>query len=140
MEQHQRTFSLWYFLAAFALMLVIQSLLFAPHAQTLPYSDFKALVRAGKVTDVTVGQQVISGHLTPAGLEGLLPKEKVREIQSTGKEPHPFVAVRVTDPTLVQDLEAAKVRFSGQVSNSWFGALLSWILPAVIFFALGACS
>ena len=136
MQPHQRTFSVWFWIAAFLVMLVIQGMLSAPHTEALPYSDFKALVRAGKVTDVTIGQQVISGHLTPAGLDKLLPAQTVQAIERAGKEPHPFVTVRVTDPTLVQDLEAAKVRFSGQVTNSWFGTLLSWVLPAVIFFGL----
>jgi cell division protease FtsH len=136
MQPHQRTFSLWYWVAAFAVLLVVQSLLSAPHTETLPYSDFKALVRAGKVVDVTVGQQVITGHLTPTGLDKLLPSQTVQDIQRTGKGLHPFVTVRVTDPTLVQDLETAKVRFSGQPTSSWFTTLLSWLLPAVLFFAL----
>jgi cell division protease FtsH len=70
----------------------------------------------------------------------LLPKETIQELQRAGRGPHPFVTVRVTDPSLVQDLEAAKVRFRGQVSTSWFETLLSWILPAALFFALWACS
>ena len=57
MEQHQRTFSLWYFLAAIVAMLVIEGLMSAPRAETLPYSDFKALVRAD------------SGDLTSAFME-----------------------------------------------------------------------
>jgi cell division protease FtsH len=80
--------------AAFVAMLFIQSLLFAPHAETLPYRDFKALVRATRVTDVAVAQQVISGNPTPAGLEGLLPKETIQELQRAGKGPHPFVPVQ----------------------------------------------
>ena len=34
METRRRTFSLWYFVAAFVAMLLIQSLLFVPHAET----------------------------------------------------------------------------------------------------------
>jgi len=71
METRRRTFSLWYFVAAFVAMLLIQSLLFVPHAETQHTAIFKMLLRAGKVVDVTIGQQVISADLTPTGLERL---------------------------------------------------------------------
>ena len=136
MEQNQKRFSLWYFLAAFMIMMVIQNFLFAPHTENLSYSDFKALVRAGKVADLTVGERAITGRLKQEGLAGLLPKEKIEELQKLGKGEHRFVTVRVNDPALIQELEAAKVRFAGQAENPWLSTLLSWILPAVIFFAL----
>lgn len=34
------------------------------------------------------------------------------------------------------DLDAAKVPYMGQVQNKWLPALLSWIVPALVFFAL----
>ncbi|MEK7879812.1 MAG: ATP-dependent metallopeptidase FtsH/Yme1/Tma family protein, partial [candidate division NC10 bacterium] len=136
MEQNQKRFSLWYFLAAFMIMMVIQNFLFAPHTENLSYSDFKALVRAGKVVDLTLAERTITGRLKQEGLAGLLPKEKIEELQKLGKGEHRFVTVRVNDPALIQELEAAKVRFAGQAENPWLSTLLSWILPAVIFFAL----
>ena len=39
---------------------------------------------------------------------------------------------------LVPELEAAKVRFSGRVENTWFALLLSWVLPALIFVGVWA--
>jgi hypothetical protein len=39
-------------------------------------------------------------------------------------------------PTLVADLEGAKVPFAGQLQNKWLPTLLSWIVPALIFVAL----
>jgi cell division protease FtsH len=136
MEKKQQQFSIWYFVAALLVMLAIQNFLFAPHAENLSYSDFKVLLKVGKVADLSLGERVISGTLKIEGLEGLLPKEKIEEIQKLGKGQHPFVTVRVNDPSLIQELEAAKVRFAGQVESIWFSTLLSWVLPAVIFFAL----
>jgi cell division protease FtsH len=46
------------------------------------------------------------------------------------------VTTRVEDPGLVPELEAARVRFTGHVANTWLATLLSWILPAVIFVGL----
>src|SRR3990172_3335240 len=136
MEKKQQQFSLWYFLAALLALMAIQTFLFAPHAENLSYSDFKILLRAGKVKDLTLGERVITGTFEKEGLEGLLPKEKVEGLQRFGEKEHRFVTVRVEDPSLIQDLEAAKVRFAGQVESTWLATLLSWVLPAVVFFAL----
>ena len=70
MEKKQQQFSLWYFLAALLVMVVLQTFLFAPHAETLSYSDFKALLKAGKVKDLTLRERDITGTLEKEGLEG----------------------------------------------------------------------
>ena len=136
MEKQQHQFSLWYFLIAFLLILAMQSFLFAPRAENLAYSEFKALLQAGKVENIALGERTITGTLRPDGLEGLLPKEKLDAFKRAGAGEQRFVTVRVDDPDLVKALEAAKVSFAGQVESKWFSTLLSWILPAVIFFAL----
>jgi cell division protease FtsH len=46
-----------------------------------------------------------------------------------------IVAVRV-DPNFAQELEAAKVKYSGAVESGWIATLLSWIVPVTIFFLL----
>jgi cell division protease FtsH len=79
---------------------------------------------------------VITGTLKQQGLEGILPKTKVEELQKMGKGDQRFTTVRVNDPDLVKDLEAAKVRFAGQVESTWFPTLLSWIFPALISFGI----
>ncbi len=138
MEKKQRQFALWYFIAAFWLVLGIHEFLIARHTETLLYSDFKVLLKAGKVEDLALGERIISGRLKREGLEGLLPKEKVEEIQQLADGEHRFVTIRVSDPTLIQDLEASKVRFAGEVETTWFITLLSWVLPALIFVGVWA--
>ncbi len=136
MEKKQKEFSLWYFVIAFLILIAIENFLLSSHLENLSYSDFKVLLKAGKVEDLTIREKVISGKLKKEELEGLLPKEKVEELQRLGKGEYHFISVRVDDPSLIQELEAAKVRFAGQVESTWFGSLMSWVLPAVIFFAL----
>ena len=138
MEPKQQHFSIGYFILAFVALLVVQSVLFAPHTENLSYNEFKALVNRGKVTDLVLDRQTITGTLSPEGLEGVLPKDKIEELKRYGKGTHRFVTARVEDPGLVPELEAAKVRFSGRVENTWFAVLLSWVLPALIFFGLWA--
>jgi cell division protease FtsH len=133
--KHQ--FSIWYFLVAFLLIVALQEFVFAPlHVTNLPYSDFKALLKAGKISNVGLGETVISGTLLNEGLEGVLAGETAEQLRKLGRGEHRFTSVRVNDPALVQELEAARVRFTGQVESKWLSTLLSWIVPAVVFFAI----
>ncbi len=135
MEKNQQ-FSIWYFFAAFLLIVALQDYLAPPHVDNLPYSDFKAFLRSGKIAEVALGEGVITGTLSNDGAgEGLSPKTTER-LATLSKGPHPFTTVRVDDPALVADLEAAKVPFAGRIESKWLPALLSWVVPALVFFAL----
>ena len=65
MEPRQKQFSLWYFVATVLALLALQNVLFGPHTANLSYSDFKALLRAGKVADLTLRERAIVGTLKP---------------------------------------------------------------------------
>ncbi len=133
MESKHQKFSIGYSVAALIALFLLQSMLFAPHAETLSYSEFKGLAKKGKVSNLVLDKQTISGTLPTDGLEGLLPKEKLEELKRAGAGAHQFTTARVDDPGLVAELEAANVKFAGRVENTWLSALLSWVLPAVIF-------
>jgi cell division protease FtsH len=136
MEPKQQ-FSIWYFLIAFLLIIALQEFVLAPsHVNNLPYSDFKALLKAGKISNVGLGETVITGTLINEGVEGVVAGETAERLRKLGRGEHRFTAVRVADPALVPELEAAKVRFTGQVESKWLGTLLSWIVPAVVFFVI----
>jgi cell division protease FtsH len=85
----------------------------------IPYSEFQKLLEQKKVADVTVSENQIKGTL----------KEPIQ----SGKT-H-FVTLRV-DKDIAQALEKADVKFAGQVENPWFAALLGWVAPTVLFFAI----
>src|SRR5574338_336460 len=125
-----------YFFAALQLMPAIENYFGGVLVENIPYSDFKALLKGGKLSDVALRDDAIVGTLKNEGLEQVLPKETVDALAKLGQGEHKFVTVRVSDPALIQDLEAAKVRFAGQVESKWLSTLLSWILPAVIFVGL----
>jgi cell division protease FtsH len=133
MEQNQRRFSILYFVAAFLVLLAFENFVMSAITESLTYDEFKTLLRAGKVTEVTLTDRVIAGRLRLEGLEGLLPSERVSEIRRFGSGDQRFVVVRVTDPDLVKELEEAKVRFSGRLETTWLTTLLSWVLPALVF-------
>ena len=136
MEPKQQ-FSIWYFLIAFLVIVALQEYVLSPlHINNLPYSDFKLLLKAGKLRDIGLGETVVSGTLLNEGLERVLAGETAERLGKLGKGEHRFTAVRVNDPALVQELEAAKVRYSGQTDSKWLTTLLSWIVPALVFFAI----
>ena len=109
-----RSNTLWFVLAGLALLAVVQALVVAPQGTALPYSEFKSQVRSGQVAEVVVGDALIRGTLKKA--DG----------------PTGFSTVRIEDTTLVADLEAQGVKFSGEVLNRWLPELLGWIVPVLL--------
>jgi cell division protease FtsH len=65
-------------------MFVPQFSFFGPRAANMSYSEFKALVKKGKVGNLALGRETIRGTLSIDGLEGLLPKESVEELKRLG--------------------------------------------------------
>jgi cell division protease FtsH len=133
MELKQRKFAIGYLALTLLAILAFQLPLFGPQATNVSYSEFKALAKKGKVSNLTLDKETVSGTLSTDGIEALLPKEKVEELKRSSGETHRFVAARVEDPGLVAELEQANVKFTGHAENTWLATLLSWILPAVIF-------
>ena len=107
----------WYVIAAVLGMLLIQSFYLDSTRNTpIPYSQFQTLLNEGKVAEIAIAQNYITGSL---------------------KEPQPdglknFVTTRV-DPDLAQSLDKHGVVYSGVVENHFIRDLLSWILPAIFF-------
>ena len=111
-------FDVGYFLVALIGILILQQL-WNIHQQTevVPYSEFANLLREDKIAEVEVGDQLV--------------RAKLKEPLPDGRKQ--LLAVRV-DPNIAQELEAAKVKYSGIVENTWISTLLSWIVPMAIFF------
>jgi cell division protease FtsH len=128
--------ALWYWVLGFLVFMLFQSVAGVFTTTPLAYSDFKELLYAGKVTEVTVSDAAINGSLKNSGLESILPREKVDALKCTPEHGCPFSAIRVTDPDLISDLEAQKVRYIGAPKSEWLGTLLSWLLPLFLLFWL----
>ena len=94
-----------------------------PPGRSIPYSEFKTLLKDSQVVDVVVGDQVIRGTLRQAA--GADPKQSTQ-----------FTTTRVDDPKLTEELETRGVKYTGEVTNRWFAELLSWIIPLVFFVAI----
>ncbi len=156
MGGRQQRLAVWYVLGALALLFVFQWYLSVPPATTIDYSDFKILLRAGKLQDVVVGSDTVEGSVDLTGAQALLSASTIRAIkqqeeapgalsvnsppgttgQASSKAPpqlYRVVARRVDDPQLVAALEAAKVNYTASNESHWLTNVLSWVLPALIF-------
>jgi cell division protease FtsH len=108
--------AMWYVLA-FLLMLAIGQAVFnsMQSGDIIPYSEFKDMVREGRVQEVVVGVEAVRG---------------------TSKDGRKFSAVRIEDPKLVEELAQHDVKATGEVASRWMDALLAWGLPLLLFVAL----
>jgi cell division protease FtsH len=112
---------------AYALVAVLAVLFIQDWVRTtqsvavIPYSEFLKLLDEKKVDEVSVGENQIKGTT----------KEPIQN----GKT-H-FVTVKV-DKDIAGALERAGVKFSGQVENTFFTALIGLVAPTLFFFLVWA--
>src|SRR5467141_5443015 len=116
----QTQFHVGYWLAAIIGILLLQHFYsISQRIEALPYSQFQQLLQEGKVDRVAVSDRYIQGTL--------------KEPLPNGKKQ--FVTTRV-DSQLVGDLQKFGVTYSGEVESTLLTDLLSWVVPAVVFFGL----
>lgn len=124
---------LWNVLFVLAVVMAVYLVTSVPTTPTLSYSEFKSLVSAGRVAEVTLSNQQITGTIKPGSLEGVLPPQSIAKLAPDSEDERPFTTIAVNDPDLVRQLDAAQVRYSGTRGTNWLMTLLSWVLPALIF-------
>jgi cell division protease FtsH len=117
-DARKRQIMIWYTVAAVIGVLLIQYFWVSyTQVETIPYSEFERLLGEGKVAEVSVGVDAIQGTL--------------KEPLPSGKRA--FFATRV-DPQLARQLAAHNVVVKGVPSGGLFETILSWAIPAVIFY------
>jgi cell division protease FtsH len=92
-----------------------QSYIGGQQTEKISYSKFKQWARDGKVENLVVAPEKITGNV----------KDEKGPVK-------PFETVRVEDPELVGQLEKQGIKFSGYVENKWIGAVISWLLPLAL--------
>ena len=120
----------WWFtaanvLAAVAMIYVFSRAISVSGPKEVPYSEFLSEIRAGHMAEV---------QITEKELMGVLKADKA----ASGSAPqiHMLKATRLPgmdETTLLKELDAHGVKFSGHITNSgWLYALASWVLPLLI--------
>jgi cell division protease FtsH len=116
-------YNLWYVLAAVFGILVLQTLWQQyQRVEPIPYSQFEAYLRDGKIDDIVITDQYIQGRIkdAPSG------------------EPSEFVTTRV-DPGFAAELQKYGVTYRAAADSgigTFLRDVLSWVLPVLIFFGL----
>lgn len=117
MDRKALHLNFWYVVVAIIGIFVLRDLwLQREHFQTIPYSEFESLLADGKVAEVAVREEVITGTF----------KDK-----KDGQEMH-FVTVPVRSD-LAQILSKYDVKFYGERQSGLIKSLMSWVLPTLLF-------
>ncbi|OHC11153.1 MAG: cell division protein FtsH [Pseudomonadales bacterium GWC1_66_9] len=118
--KQQAQFHIGYWFIAVLGFVLIQSLLTEQQqVAQIPYSEFEQYLKEGRVEELAITE---------------------RQIEGTLKEPLPggqtrFAATRI-EPRLAEHLQQYPVRYAGKIESTLLRDLLSWTLPALIFFSL----
>jgi cell division protease FtsH len=105
----------WIILAAWAVFLAGQLWYESTQVAQVPYSRFLEYQQEGRVSDLVIGSQQITGRIVK-------PEEG---------QPERFRTVRV-DSELAQQLAEGDLEFTGRVEDTWLGRMLVWMLPVAI--------
>jgi cell division protease FtsH len=111
---------MWYVLGLLLLIAIGNAFFSMQSGDAIPYSEFKSRLREGRVQEVTVAEDRISGLMKP-------------DDGGTGRR---FVAIRIEDPKLVEELEQRGVKFRGEVASRWVAEVLGWVIPLLLLVAL----
>ena len=138
--ERKNQLTIWYWVAVIGLLIGMQYYLLSSHVTTIPYSDFKTLLAAGKVTQATVSQGTINAQVDVTGTKDLLPAHEYQSLMSTpatsGPQMRQIVTDRVDDPQLTAELQAAHVRYSGAAESPWLRMLIGWVVPIALIVLL----
>ncbi len=117
MQKHYK-FSLWYVVLGIWVVLIAQNYIASMYAaQVIPYSQFLALLKSGKVTEIAVTANQIQGKM---------------KVDGAPEDFKLFKTIRV-DPELSKVLEQYPVSFKGEIESTFLRDLFSWIFPLLLF-------
>jgi cell division protease FtsH len=107
-----------YWLMALLALFMLQTVWQARTVEPVPFSEFEQALAEQRVAEVVIGDTTITGKLkNPDGGKTVI------------------VANRV-DVATSEWLDQYQVPYSRAIESTWLRDLLSWILPAVVFFGL----
>lgn len=125
-------FSIWYFVAAMIILMAFQTYFMADQVGQIPYNEFKKLMKANKISDIVIYDDLLTGKVRAGEIEGLVSAETLKQL-GTGKGDRPFLTARVQDTELIKDLESTGIKFTGKLENKIVKFIANWILPMVFF-------
>jgi cell division protease FtsH len=111
--------AVWYVLGFLMVLALVQTWFMTPSGRPISYSEFKQAVRSGQVAEVVVGEQAIRGQYK---------REQGGSIN--------FNVNRIEDPKLLEELDAADVKYTGEFVSRWLPEVIGWVIPILLLFAI----
>jgi cell division protease FtsH len=125
-SQRQMKFGVSYLITSLIALWLFQQFILAPlaiQATAIPYSEFKTKLKAGEVSQITITDTRIIGQMKNPSFGG----------QNGQNVPFTNVMVPNGDPKLIEELDAAGVRYQVQEPPSPIGQfLLAYGLPLAL--------
>jgi cell division protease FtsH len=118
MERRTRFHVAYVAFALVAMLIIQEAWQRAQTVEVVPYSEFERLLKEDKISEVTVSERHLTGKLK-------------------GSDSRKTVAVaNLVEPELAARLDKYGVKYTRVYESTLFRDLLSWVLPALIFFGI----
>src|SRR5437773_1253286 len=118
MEKRQIHFNIGYLILALIGVLWLREIwVTARQVQPIPYSEFQQQLKDGRIKEIAISRDTIQGTYQQPLADG---RDR-------------FVTARV-EPELAKDLAQYDVKYTGAVENTFLRDILSWVLPALVFY------
>jgi cell division protease FtsH len=137
---------IWYFLMTLLVLWAWQELGNQVEYRTIPYSEFRTYLAQGAVAEALVKQNEIDGQIVPKpdhqakGKPGEsptpVPTVEAKQTPAAEAKPFFFRTERIEDPGLVNELQAAGVKFGAARPGVISQFLLAWVLPIAVMVIL----
>ncbi len=147
-------FSIWYYIIAFFLIMLIQMIFFPGPGirQEISYKTFRDKLAAGQIARVVITRDRIYGEFKSPESDSLTADTSRHNIVQGPATPwrlpwgeteknlsRRFYVVRVDDKHLIEDLQAAGVDYSGRIESNFLqNFFLNWILPILLLMGIWA--
>jgi cell division protease FtsH len=119
--ENKTKFNIWYIILAIWGVILLQNVIFSQFRPVvIPYSEFIQALDEDRVVEIEIAKDRITGKMLS---------------KDSADDRILFTTVRV-DTDLSQKLSGHNVKFSGQIENTFFTTLLSWVIPVFLFFGL----
>jgi len=121
MDNKQKYNVIFAVFAVFGILIIHEMWVEQQSIKAVPYSQLETLLQQGKVGELTIREKFITGEL--------------KEADETGKK---IIVANRVDPGLAEQLSKYNVPFTQVYESKFLATLLSWIIPALVFFGIWA--
>jgi len=109
--------AVWYILGLLFLLALAQAWFMAPAGRQISYSEFKQAVRRARWRKCSSAIRRSAARTSARPTAGAASTRR-----------------RIEDPKLIEDLDAANVKYTGELVSRWLPEILGWNRPLLLLF------